>query len=264
MNLFNKKIWRIEPNMKELLRTRLHRGDALKGTLVSLPSLETAEVLADVGFDWFFVDLEHTQMGVPEAQAILQAVGERVDCVLRIPLNDEIWVKKALDTGAPGIMVPQVNTADDARRVVCYCKYPLQGTRSVSGARANHYGVKLAEYLLHANDEIAVVIQCEHIRAVENIEAILSVEGLDAVFIGPYDLSASMGLIGQPGHPEVQAAIERVRQACQAHAVPLGIFAGSTALGKGYYKQGFSLVATSGDTLMLGQVARTILAELQE
>ena len=250
--------------MTELFRTRLRRGDALMGTLVSLPSLETAEVLADAGFDWFFVDLEHTPMGVPEAQAILQTVGEKVACVLRIPLNDEIWVKKALDTGAPAIMVPQVNTADDARRVVRYCKYPLLGMRSVSGARANRYGVKLAEYLQRANDEIAVVIQCEHIRAVENIEAIIAVEGLDAVFIGPYDLSASMGLIGQPGHPDVQAAIERVRQACQAHKMPLGIFAGSAEIGKNYLKQGFTLVAASGDTLMLGQVARTILADLQE
>jgi 2-dehydro-3-deoxyglucarate aldolase len=249
--------------MKELFRTRLRRGDPLMGTLVSIPTLDTAEVLADVGWDWFFVDLEHTPMGVPEAQAILQAVGERVDCVLRIPLNDEIWVKKALDTGAPGIMAPQVNSAEDARRLERCCKYPLQGTRSVGGARANRYGVGLAEYLQRANDEIAVVIQCEHIRAVENIEAILAVEGLDAVFIGPYDLSASMGLAGQLSHPDVLAAIERVRQACRAHKMPLGIFAGSAALGKSYYQQGFTLVATSGDTLMLGQVARTILAELK-
>jgi 2-dehydro-3-deoxyglucarate aldolase len=250
--------------MKDTLRTRLHRGDALLGTLVSLPSLEIAEVLADAGFDWLWIDLEHSPMGIPEAQAILQAVGAQVDVIVRVALNDEIWIKKVLDTGPAGIMVPQVNTADDARRAVRFSKYPPQGTRSVSGARANRYGVRLQEYLERANTDTAVVIQAEHIQAVGNIEAILAVEGIDAVFIGPYDLSASMGLIGQPGHPEVQAAIERVRQACQAHKVPLGIFAATVERARTYLGQGFTLIGASGDTLMLVQAAKSLVVEIRK
>jgi len=127
-------------NGKEPFRTRLKRGDLLAGTLVSLPSPEIAEILAEAGFDWLFVDLEHSTLDVRSAQTVLQAVGGRVDCLLRVPLNDEIWIKKALDTGAAGIIVPQVNSADDARRAVRYSKYPPQGARSAGMARAHGYG----------------------------------------------------------------------------------------------------------------------------
>ena len=115
------------------------------GTLITLSSLETAEIMAKAGFDWLFVDMEHSTLGPPQVQAILQCVGERADCILRVPLNDEIWIKKALDTGAAGILVPQVNTSEEARRAVRYSKYPLQGSRSVGMGRAHGYGAKSQE-----------------------------------------------------------------------------------------------------------------------
>jgi 2-dehydro-3-deoxyglucarate aldolase len=250
--------------MKDTLTTRLHRGDLLLGTLVSLPSLEIAEILADAGFDWLWLDLEHSAMGIPEAQAILQAVGERIDCLVRVPLNDEIWIKKVLDTGPAGILVPQVNTADEARRALALSKYPPMGRRSVSGARANRFGLRLQEYIQRVNTDSAVVIQAEHIQAVNNIDSILEVAGIDAVFVGPYDLSASMGLIGQPGHPEVAAAIQRVRAACQAHSVALGIFAATAEQARTYIHQGFTLIGTSGDTLMLVQAAGSLISALRK
>jgi len=249
---------------KDLFCTRLKRGDVLCGTVLSLASLETAEILAEAGFDWLFVDLEHSTLDPAKVQAVLQAVAGRSAAILRLPLNDEIWIKKALDTGATGIMVPQVNTADDARRAVRLSKYPPQGTRSVGVARAHGYGAVMGEYLRRANDETVVVIQAEHIQAVENIEAILDVEGIDAVLVGPYDLSASMGLTGQVDSPPVQAAIARVRAACQARGVPLGIFAVDAQRARAYAKEGFTLLAGGSDTLMLIEASRAALRTLRE
>jgi len=248
--------------MKETFRTRLKRGDLLAGTLVSLPAPEVAEILAEAGFDWLFIDMEHSQLDPPAAQVILQAVDYRIACVLRVALNDEIWIKKALDTGASGVMVPQVNSAEDARRAVRFCKYPPQGSRSVGLFRAQGYGARLTEYLAEANQRTAVIVQVEHIQAVGNVEAIIAVEGVDAVLVGPYDLSASMDHMGQVEHPEVQAAIQRVRQACQAQGMPLGIFAATAERARAYIQQGYRLVAVSGDTLMLGVAARDLLSKL--
>ena len=249
--------------MRQPFRTRLKNRETLIGTLVTLPTPEIAEILAQAGFDWLFVDLEHSPMEPYQAQAILQAAAGRLDCVLRVPLNDEIWIKKALDTGAAGVMVPQVNRPEDAVRAVRYTKYPLLGARSVGLGRAQGYGAGLQEYLARANDETAVVIQVEHIEAVNNIEAILGVEGIDAILVGPYDLSASMGLIGNVEHADVQAAIEKVRQTCAGRQMPLGIFAGTAERAEVYIKAGYSLVAASGDTLMLAQSAREVVRRLK-
>ncbi len=248
--------------MNETFRTRLKRGDLLLGTVVTLANPAVAEILAGAGFDWLFVDLEHSPMGIIEAQAIQQAVGHKLACILRLPLNDEIWIKKALDSGVAGIMLPQVNTAEDARRAVRLSKYPPQGSRSIGAARANGYGTRVQEYVATANSDALVIAQAESIEAVRNIDSILSVEGLDAILVGPFDLSASMGLIGQVEHASVQAAIAQVRQACQARSIPLGIYAANARLAKAYAAQGFTLVATSTDTVMLDQASRTLLGEI--
>lgn len=246
-----------------LFRARLKRGELLCGTILSLSSLEAAEVLAAAGFDWLFVDMEHSVLDPAQVQGLLQAVAGRAACILRIPLNDEIWIKKALDTGATGIMVPQINTPEEARRAVRLSKYAPLGTRSVGVSRAHGYGAALGEYLRRANDETVVVVQAEHIQAVENIEAILDVEGIDAVLVGPYDLSASMGMMGQVDSPEVQAAIARVRQACLARKMPLGIFAVTGSRARDYAAEGFTLLAGSSDTLMLVQAAQQTMRELR-
>jgi 2-dehydro-3-deoxyglucarate aldolase len=248
--------------MNETFRTRLKRGDLLLGTVVTLANPAVAEILAGAGFDWLFVDLEHSPMGMIEAQAIQQTVGDKVACILRLPLNDEIWIKKALDSGVAGIMLPQVNTAEDARRAVRLSKYPPQGRRSIGAARANGYGTRVPEYVANANSDTLVIAQAESIEAVRNIESILSTQGLDAILVGPFDLSASMGLIGLVEHASVQAAIAQVRQACQARSMPLGIYAANARLAKAYTAQGFTLVATSTDTVMLDQASRMLLAEI--
>jgi 2-dehydro-3-deoxyglucarate aldolase len=250
--------------MKETFRSRIKKQEMLIGSLLTLPSPEAAEILAMTGLDWLFIDLEHSTMGVREAQAILQAVAGKVDCLLRLPLNDEIWIKKALDTGAAGIIIPQVNTAEEARRAVQLSRYPPQGSRSVGLARSHGYGMKFQEYLERANEEVVVVIQAEHFLAVQNIEALTAVDGVDAILVGPYDLSASMGLMGQVDHPQVQAAIGQVRRICQERGIPLGIFATTTQRASHFLSQGFNLLAIGSDALFLSQAASGTVQSLRK
>ena len=249
--------------MKESFRTRLKRKEPLLGTLLTLPSPDLAEVFALTGLDWLFLDLEHSTMDASAAQAILQAVAGRVDCLIRVPLNDEVWIKKALDTGATGIIVPQVNTVEEAERVVRYSRYPPLGARSVGLARAHGYGADLQGYLSRANAEVVVVVQAEHILAVQNIEALAAVDGIDAILVGPYDLSNSMGLVGQVEHPEVQAAISQVRQVCQGRGLPLGIFTASIERAVAFITQGYSLLAVSTDALLVSQSVKEIIQKLK-
>ncbi|MEI8131523.1 MAG: aldolase/citrate lyase family protein [Leptolinea sp.] len=240
-------------------RQRLKNDSLHLGTLISIASPEIAEIMADAGFDWLFIDIEHSPMDVMDAQRILQATEGRLAGIIRVPLNDEIWIKKSLDIGANGVRIPLVLTAEDACRAVRYCKYPPQGTRSIGVGRAHRYGATLQQTIDTANEETAVIIQVEHITAVDNIDAILAVEGIDAILVGPYDLSASMGLTGKVMDAQVQQAIERVRNACLQKKMPLGIFTASIEQAKGYVSQGFFLIAVSSDTLMLIDAAQRIV-----
>jgi 2-keto-3-deoxy-L-rhamnonate aldolase RhmA len=156
--------------MKTNFRSRLKHGETLLGTLVTLPSPEVAELFSNAGFDWLFIDMEHSPLDVREAQAILQAVGERCACVLRVPLNDEIWIKKALDIGASGIIIPQVNSRQEAERAVRFCKYPPQGSRGVGVARAHGYGARLQD-LSASMGKIGQVTDAEVKAAIARVKA---------------------------------------------------------------------------------------------
>ncbi len=248
--------------MKATFKTRINRQDLLIGTIQTLPSPEIAEVLCGAGFSWLFIDLEHGAMGIRDAQAILQAAAPQVPCLVRVPLNDEIWIKKALDIGAAGIIVPQVRTAEEAEQAVGRCQYPPDGLRSVGIARAHGYGDRFQDYMAAANDEVVVVIQIEHVDALENLPAILDVAGVDGIFVGPYDLAASMGKMGQPGDADVQKAIDRITAGAKQHNMPLGIFGATADAVKPYIDQGYALIAVGMDTLLLGRAAKDITAAL--
>jgi 2-keto-3-deoxy-L-rhamnonate aldolase RhmA len=244
-------------------RARLKRGERLLGTMVTLPSAATAEILASLGFDWLFVDGEHGPLETAELAAILQVAGDKTACIVRVPEAAEVPIKKALDLGAAGIIVPQVNTAEQAANVVRYARYPPEGARGVGLARAHGYGQRFREYLDAANREIAVIVQAEHALAVENIDAIARVPGVDAVLLGPYDLSASLGKMGQIDDPAVVRAIRRVTDACRAAGMPLGFFGVTAGAVAPYAAQGYTLLVAGVDTLFLGQGAKALLAELK-
>lgn len=249
--------------MKHGFRQRLHNGDMLLGTMINLPSASIAEVLAAAGYDWLFVDGEHGALGAAELLSILQAVDRDIACIVRIPELDGGAIKRALDLGAAGIIVPQVETADQAAEAVRLARYAPEGERGMGLARAHRYGFGFREYVATANDEIAVVIQAEHARAVDNIEAIAAVGGLDAVFIGPYDLSASLGHPGEIQHPEVVAAIDRITAACRSANMPLGYFGIDANAVAPLMHNGYTLICAAVDCVLLGQAAKRLLDELR-
>ncbi len=249
--------------MSDSFRTRLKRGDRLLGTMVTLPTASTAEILADAGFDWLFIDGEHGPLETSHILGILQTVGHRIACIARVPACDEVAIKKVLDLGAAGIIVPQVNTAEQAADVVRFARYAPEGSRGVGLARAHGYGFRFAEYVASANSEVSVIVQAEHRLAVENIESIVKVPGVDAVLLGPYDLSASYGKMGQISDPEVLTGIDRITTTCQAIGLPLGYFGISFDAVKPWMDKGYSLIVAGVDVLFLGSGARRMLKDLQ-
>ncbi|RLA44065.1 MAG: 2,4-dihydroxyhept-2-ene-1,7-dioic acid aldolase [Gammaproteobacteria bacterium] len=244
------------------LKQRLAKGDLLLGTIVSMATPEIPEILSQAGFDWLFIDGEHAPLNAADIQLLIQTAGN-TPCLVRISSIDEIAIKKSLDAGAAGIIAPQVNTAEQAERAVSYSKYPPVGQRGVGISRAHGYGFAFQEHLQRANNEIVVVVQAEHSEAVDNIDAIAAVPGIDAVFVGPYDLSASLGKMGQVEDAVVIAAVDRINKACSAADIPLGIFGISSEAVRPYVERGYTLIAASTDTLLLGQGARDLLARLR-
>jgi 2-keto-3-deoxy-L-rhamnonate aldolase RhmA len=249
--------------MTPSFRDRLRRGDRLIGTIVTLDCPEVAEILAAAGFDWLFVDAEHAPLTTIAMQRLLMAAGD-LPCVIRLADDNDTSIKKALDIGAAGIIVPQVNSAEQAATVVRRAKYAPAGSRGIGLARANTYGSNLPEYIAQANGTTAVIVQAEHIDAVGQIDGIAAVEGLDAVFIGPNDLAASMNKTGQFGDPEVVAAIERVTEACKARNMRLGIFGASADAIAPHIETGYTLLACSVDTLLLGRAAGALYDALSK
>jgi 2-keto-3-deoxy-L-rhamnonate aldolase RhmA len=244
-------------------RARLRRRETLVGTLVSLPAAASAEILAGVGFDWLFIDGEHAAIETRELAGILQAVGHRLPCLVRVAAAAEVPVTRALDLGADGVIVPQVDSAAQAVQVVRWARYPPDGSRGVGLGRAQGYGVTLHDYLATANREVAVVVQAESARAVEEIEAIVRVPGVDAVLLGPYDLSASLGRMGEAAHPVVVEAIDRVIAACQAAGMPIGCFGMTAAAVQPFIARGCTLVVAGSDALHLATGAAALLRELR-
>ena len=188
---------------------RLRNGEVLIGTLVSLLSAEVCELLSNIGYDWLFIDTEHGAFNPQQTQGMLQAAAP-TPCVIRVPVGEAIWIKKALDIGAAGIIVPQVHTVKQAEEIIKHCKYSPEGDRGVGIGRAHKYGIEFEHYLNNANNETAVILQAESQESIDNIDEIVKLKGLDAILVGPYDLSASLGKPGEINDPIVQAAIDTV------------------------------------------------------
>jgi len=246
-------------NLKDALRTKL-----LIGTLVTTASPEVAEVLALAGFDWLFIDLEHGSLSIRDAQKSIQAVARRCFTVVRVSDATAENIKRVLDTGCDGIIAPHVNSAEEASRIVALAKYPPLGVRSVGLGRAQGYGLAFSDYIASANERTAVIVQIEHKDAVANVDYILGVQGIDAIFVGPYDLSGSMGLLGQVSTDKVLRAIEKVRTACAASKMPFGIFCSTAEQASTEIKTGSRLVAIGTDLMHMANAARTVLEAVRQ
>lgn len=240
-------------------RKKLKEGKPLIGALLQMPLPEVAEIYVQAGYDWLFIDLEHAPMDARQALDLLTAVDSQVPCVVRVPWNDEANLKKVLDCGATGVIVPLVNNAEDAKLAVSRCKYPPQGFRSVGITRAQRFDLDFDDYMKRANDEIAVIVQIEHVEAVKNIDAILDVPGIDGVFVGPFDMSGSMDLPGQINHPRVQEAIRKVIAACEKRDIARCIYAHTPQHAKTYMEQGYRVIGLCTDYIMLARTAAEYL-----
>ena len=222
------------------------------GLWSSLSSSTAAEIVSDSGFDWILFDMEHAPNDIAEIVALQQAAqAGSATPIVRPAWNDAVLIKRVLDTGAQSILVPFVQTPEEARQAVAAAKYPPEGIRGAAGsARASRYG-RVAGYLNKANAEICVLVQIETGEALAQIDEIATVEGVDGVFIGPNDLSASMGHLGNMGHPEVQAAIEHAVTRLKAVGKPAGILTSNHDEARRYIDWGYCFVAVGSDVGLL-------------
>jgi 2-keto-3-deoxy-L-rhamnonate aldolase RhmA len=244
-------------------KTRLKRGETLIGSLVTLSSTDVAEIMSLIDWDYLWIETEHAPTDFVHAQMMIQAVGGRCPCLVRIPENKEVWIKKALDIGCNGIVVPQVKSAAEARDTIEWCLYPPLGKRSVGVSRAHSYGMSFQDYVRTVNEELTIVLQVEHVEGVKNIQSIVEVPGIDAILIGPFDLSGSLGVLGQITHPQVQEAIGEIKHHCEEAGVPVGIFAVDAESARGFIEEGFNLIALSMDSFYLWQSAKEALDEVR-
>ena len=244
------------------LKTALKNKALALGGWVQIGHPATAEVLARAGMDWVCVDLEHGAIGLETLTDLFRTI-DAFDCtpVARLPLNDPVWIHRSLDAGARGLVIPMVKTAGEAERAVREAMYPPRGVRGYGYSRANLHGEDFDAYIQTFNDKLVMVMQIEHKDAIENLDAILEVPGVDALFIGPLDLSGSMGLTGQMDHPRVVGALERYRTACQAHGKPAGmhIVRPDENNVRDTLARGYTLIALGLDNVFIAEGARAAL-----
>lgn len=229
-------------------KAALKRGELQIGLWSSLCSPIVSEIISQSGFDWILVDTEHSPNEPPDVLAQLQALkGGTATPIVRPAWNDAVLLKRLLDIGVQAVLVPFVQNAEEARRAVAACRYPPAGIRGITvSGRGSHYG-RVPDYLKRADGEICVLVQVETGEALSRIEEIASVDGVDGVFIGPADLSASLGHIGNPGHPEVQAAIQDAVKRLTAIGKPAGILTPSEPDARRYIEWGYRFVAVGSD-----------------
>lgn len=238
------------------------------GTWISTCSPIVGEIMADAGFDFVCVDCEHSPASYCDVQNICQAIDSidpSVATWVRVPGVDYSVVKRYLDTGVRGIIAPLVNTRAQAEELVEACKFPPLGRRGVGYSRSCRYGHTVEQYSRYANDHVFLGVQIEHVAALANLDDILSVEGIDCAFIGPYDLAASMGHLGRPDHPDAERAASQVIEACERWGVSAGIHCvqPDPARVRAAHEKGFNVIAYSLDITMLSTAARNAVAELK-
>lgn len=227
-----------------------------------LASSNVVEVLTQSDYDWILIDTEHAANEVPMVQEQLRSAAQSEVCaVVRPSTNETVQIKRLLDIGAQTLLVPMVDTVEDARRAVAAVRYPPAGIRGVSSAtRANRYG-RDADYLQHANDEVCLLVQLETVKALANIEEIAQIDGVDGLFIGPSDLAAALGHLGNFRHPEVQAAIRDALARAHRCGKPIGILMPDPALSAEYVREGFDYIALATDIGLLRMGAQDVLKQ---
>jgi 2-dehydro-3-deoxyglucarate aldolase len=248
------------------LKDKLRNKELTIGSWVTLGHPSIAEIMAKAGYDWLTVDMEHSAITLHQAQQLVQVI-ELAGCVplVRVGKNDANLIKRVMDAGAHGVIVPMVNCRKDAEQAVASVKYPPKGNRGVGLARAQGYGNSFERYKKWNDEESIVIVQVEHIKAVENLEDILSVDGVDGFIIGPYDLSGSLGVPGQFDHPDVVEALEKVKEVSKRLDVLAGFHVIPPTVDEFNEKveEGYRFIAHSLDILFLGEGCRTSIVKIR-
>jgi 2-keto-3-deoxy-L-rhamnonate aldolase RhmA len=235
--------------LPQSFRKLLKEGRKLIGTLVTIPRSEIIESVETAGFDWALIDMEHSALGISDVNLLVSAA-KSIPCLVRMASYSAAEIGQVLDCGAAGVIIPQVSSANDAAMAVAAVRYPPEGFRSVGISRAHAYGAKFSNYMENANAQLAVVAQIETVAGVNAISEIVAVKGLDCIFLGPYNLSGSMGMLGKLESRELRAAMAKVRNACIDAGMPLGIFGLGGAAVRPFLLEGFSLLALGVDTAL--------------
>ncbi len=238
------------------LKKKINRGEPAIGSWIAFSDPYAVEVMGEAGFDWLVIDTEHCAIGPESLRNILVALkGSKSVPVVRLMNNNPDYFKMALDLGARGVIVPMVQSVEEARLAVNSCRYPPVGIRGNGPVRASNYFIHYDEYMKEANEETLLVAQIETIQTLMNLDGILAISEIDAIFIGTGDLSTSMNLCDQLDHPEVQQVIERIIAAAKQAQKPFGTITGTPEDLVSYVKRGATLMTVNGDLGFLIQGA---------
>ncbi len=235
------------------VKEKIKRGEPVLGAWLNIPNTTTARIMARLGFDWLLIDMEHSAHNPTLMADMVATIADAGTCapLVRIPFNNVEWFKWALDSGAWGVIVPMVNTREEAEHAVSWSKYPPEGTRSIGGQLAPYaFGTTdRAAYAQAANDEIMVIVQIESASALQNLDEILSVPGLDVAFVGPNDLHASIGLTPstEGAEPDFMAALERIKATAKKYRVAAGIMSSSGPATLERLRQDFQMITVTTD-----------------
>ena len=245
---------------KNIVKEKIAAGKPSIGAWLSLVSTVSAEYMAHIGFDWLVVDTEHSPFGFETTFGCFQAICTTDTIPMaRVAWNDTMLIKRLLDAGAMGLVVPMVNSPEEAEKAVAAMKYPPEGIRSLGGGRAaTVYG---SDYFEKANEEIAVIVQIEHIDAVKRVRDIMAVKGIDCCYIGPRDLAASMEV--EAGHPDHEEAISEVLRAAKETGTPAGIHTANVEAVNKRVEQGFQFIAMGSDMIFLRSAAQESFSQLK-
>ena len=249
-------------NLKEKLKKNL----PTIGSWVTIGHPSIVEIMATAGFEWLTIDLEHSAIDISKAMELITVIqANDMAALVRVSKNEEVVIKRVLDAGADGVIVPMVRTVEDAQQAVDYVKYPPFGKRGVGLCRAQKYGIGFEEYKAWQKDGTIIIAQIEHIDSVHNIDGIINVPGIDGTIVGPFDLSASMGMPGEYDKPEVIAALRHVEERCKFFNKPLGfhVIDPDHKLIEEKLSQGYTFLAFSLNFFYLGNKAREQMALLK-
>lgn len=246
------------------VKSRLASGLPTVGHWISLPSPSVVELMASFQMDWLVMDTEHSPIQGERLEDMLRALrGTDVVPIVRVAANDVALIKQALDRGGYGVVVPLVNTAEQAQAAVAAAKYPPEGIRGVAGTRITRYGLDLPDYFGRWNSQVVVVCQVETAEALANVDAIAAVPGVDVLFIGPNDLSANLGHFRQFDHPEFLSAVDRIVTAARRHGIAVGYMCNSAEEVLQKVDQGFRFVSAGSDARLLGAAAAAIYGKIK-